>query len=319
MGWTKWRRREPGGTADLGSESLGVQSPNGSLETLLTSPRPWRLAVDSDCDNEVDDPFAIAHALLSPDRVRVEALTSAHYCNERAATSELGLRKSHEAIDVLLDAMELTGKVPVAMGAPGPMAASQRPRESDASRLITDLALNGEGPLIVASIGAATNVASAIAARPEIAERLVVVWLGGHALDWPDAQEFNLMGDPVAAQCLLDGPAPLVLVPALGVSSHMLVSLAQLRQDMPATALGRHLAALVADQYGDRGRGYAKEIWDMAATGWAIQPDWVPTKAIPSPILRNGVFLHDADRHTVWMARWCSRNAIFGDFFSKMA
>ncbi len=293
--------------------------PSPGLDALFAAPRPWRLIVDSDCDNEVDDPFAIAHALLSPDRVRVEALTSAHYCNERAATSELGLRKSHEAIEVLLDAMDLTGKVPVAMGAPGPMAASQRPRESDASRLIAELAMAGDEPLVVVSIGAATNVASAIAARPEIAENILVVWLGGHALDWPDAQEFNLQGDPVAAQALLDGPAPLVVVPALGVSSHMLVSLAQLRQDMPATALGRHLAALVADQYGDRGRGYAKEIWDMAATGWAIEPDWVPTKEVPSPILRNFTYQHKPERHTVRFARWCARNAIFGDFFAKMA
>ncbi len=42
--------------------------------------------------------------------------------------------------------------------------------------------------LYVATIGAITNVASAILMEPEIITRIVVVWLGGHALHWSDTR-----------------------------------------------------------------------------------------------------------------------------------
>ena len=50
------------------------------------------------------------------------------------------------------------------------------------------------------SIGAITNIASAILMNPEIVNRMVVVWLGGHALSWPDTEEFNMVQDIAAAR-----------------------------------------------------------------------------------------------------------------------
>ena len=37
-------------------------------------------------------------------------------------------------------------------------------------------------------------------AEPEIVRKIVVVWLGGHNLNWPHTREFNLMQDVPAAQ-----------------------------------------------------------------------------------------------------------------------
>jgi inosine-uridine nucleoside N-ribohydrolase len=53
-----------------------------------------------------------------------------------------------------------------------------------------------DDPLCVIAIAAISNVASALIAAPDIADKIIVVWLGGHALEWPDTREFNLRQDP---------------------------------------------------------------------------------------------------------------------------
>ena len=52
-----------------------------------------------------------------------------------------------------------------------------------------------EKPLYVVAIGAITNVASALLLKPEIRDCIVLVWLGGNALHWPDNREFNMYQD----------------------------------------------------------------------------------------------------------------------------
>ena len=92
-----------------------------------------------------------------------------------------------------------------------------------------DLVARGLGspdddPLYVVAIGAITNVASALLTEPALAGKIVVVWLGGHALTWPDTREFNLRQDVPAARVVLDCGVPLVLVPCMGVTSHLQTS-----------------------------------------------------------------------------------------------
>ena len=52
-----------------------------------------------------------------------------------------------------------------------------------------------DDPLFVVALGAISNVASALLKAPDIVERISVVWIGGNALDWPDARDFNLRQD----------------------------------------------------------------------------------------------------------------------------
>ena len=53
------------------------------------------------------------------------------------------------------------------------------------------------------AIDAITNVASAILKNPDIIDRIVIVWLGGNALHWPENKEFNLYQDVAAARIIL--------------------------------------------------------------------------------------------------------------------
>ena len=64
--------------------------------------------------------------------------------------------------------------------------------------------------------------------KPEIIERIVVVWLGGHALNWPHTREFNLKQDVPAAQLVFDCGVPMVMLPCMGVTSHLQTTIAEL-------------------------------------------------------------------------------------------
>ena len=99
-------------------------------------------------------------------------------------------------------------------GSTGYLGRGGQPRESDAVRDLVTRGLAGtdDDPLYVVAIGAITNVASALLTEPALAEKIVVVWLGGQGLSWPDTREFNLRQDVPATRVLLDCGVPLVLV-----------------------------------------------------------------------------------------------------------
>ena len=46
--------------------------------------------------------------------------------------------------------------------------------------------------------------------------------------------------------------------------------------------------------------GWAKEIWDVAVIGYLINPEWVPTKLVHSPMLTDDShWAHDERRHLI--------------------
>ncbi|MEE2657586.1 MAG: nucleoside hydrolase [Candidatus Latescibacterota bacterium] len=277
-----------------------------------------RMVLDTDTYNEVDDQFAVAHALLSPESMEVEALYAAPFHNSRSDSPEDGMEKSHEEILRILDYLSIDGP-PVMRGSTRYLSTDQTPVESDAAIDLVSRARDGVEPLYVVAIGAITNVASAILMDPAIVEHLVVVWLGGHSSAWPDTEEFNLTQDPDAARVIFDCGVPFVRVPCYPVASHLLTTLAELET---------HLVGKtdLCDFLVDRVRGYskdhfawAKEIWDISATVWLVDSSWVPTQIVHSPILAGGnTWSHNRSRHLMREAISLHRNPIFKDLFRKL-
>ena len=84
-------------------------------------------------------------------------------------------------------------KKSVYKGSAGYLPDEETAVESPAAADLAARAMNytPEKPLYVLAIGAITNVASAILKNPDIIDRIVIVWLGGNALHWPENKEFN--------------------------------------------------------------------------------------------------------------------------------
>ena len=292
------------------------------LQRLAPRSGPLHMVLDTDTYNEVDDQFALAYALLSPEKLQVDAIYAAPFHNNRSTGPADGMERSYNEIRRVLQLMGRAEAAPVFRGAPAFMAETGAPVPSAA---VDDLIARGmaappDEPLYVVAIGAITNVASALLLEPRLVERIVVVWLGGHALDWPDTREFNLKQDVPAARALLDSGVPLVLLPCMGVMSHLLTTVAELEAHVAGhSAVGDYLTEIVRG-YHDEHRGWSKVIWDVAAIGYLLDPAWAPTFVTHSPVVTDQVtWSVDTNRHLIRVARWVDRDKIFTDLFDKLA
>ena len=305
-----------------------LQAPNGKI----------RIVLDTDTYNEIDDQFAVVHALLSPDKISVEGIYAAPFYNQRATSPGDGMEKSYEEILRLLDRLDVPSENLAYRGSYGFLTDYEHPYNSDAVKDLIERAMKSDkdDPLYVVAIGALTNIASAILIEPKIIERIVIVWLGGHALHWPHTVEFNLAGDVLAARLVLDCGVPLMLIPCVGVTTHLRTTVSEIEQYVQGRgAIGDYLAETFKSYNKDH-FAWSKEIWDVVAIAYLINADWIPSNIVSSPIITQRtaamvstqdptiwstqplVWSFDDARHLIRCAYYVERDPVFGDLFSKL-
>jgi purine nucleosidase len=290
------------------------------LERLEIPKGTLNMVLDTDTYNEIDDQFALVHALTSPDRLNVQAVYAAPFSNDRAATPGEGMEKSYDEIQRVLERLRLPAKPVVLKGAGRYLGSTETPVDCPAVQDLIRRAKASTEPLYVVAIGAITNIASAILLEPSIVSKIVVVWLGGHAHYWPDTKEFNLMQDVPAAQVVFDSGVPVLQVPCLPVASHLTTSVQELDHHIRGkSAIGDYLAGIFRE-YQEKRKRMAKEIWDVAAIAVLLNPEWTPADLVHSPVVGERlVYSRDDRRHLIKCVRWIHRDAVFADLFAKIA
>lgn len=278
-----------------------------------------RAVLDTDTYNEVDDQFAVAHAVLAPERFDLEAIYAAPFHNDRSTGPDQGMELSFDEILRVLERLDTPAQGLVHEGSRSFLPAAETPVDSPAAQDLVRRAIDGEGTLYVMAIGAITNVASALLIEPKIAERIVVVWLGGMPYWLGKAHEFNLSQDLHASRVMFDSGVPLIQVPTIGVTSHLLTTMPELEAHLePLGEIGRFLTQRVRE-YTDDTRLWSKEIWDIGVTGAVIDPSWAPSEIVPSPILGDNLWTTDPARHPIRIVTGIRRDAIFRDLFDRIA
>jgi len=280
-----------------------------------------RMVLDTDTYNEVDDQFALAYACLSNDKVQLEAVYAAPFKNNRSESPADGMEKSYQEIKKLLNMMGRSADGFVFRGSDRYLEDESKPVVSEAAQDLVRKAMAGspEDPLYVVPVGCITNVASAILTEPEIIDRIVVVWLGGNDLNWPHQREFNLMQDVKAARVVLNSGVPMVIMPCRPVVSHFHTTLPELEYYLKGkNELSDYLYNIVAEY--SRGQdAWSKVIWDVTAVAWLVNPAWIQTNLVHSPLLTDQVtYSVDQSRHFMRMATSVNRDAIFRDLFKKL-
>ena len=208
------------------------------------------VVIDADTANEIDDLYAIVRALLEP-RFRVVGLSSAQW-NHRLSPPDTVLRS--QAINQDLLRLMKRPDVPAPLGAEmimGKPWGGTEPTDSAAAQFIIRAARGmprGE-KLRVVSLGAATNLASAIALAPDITPKLACYVLAGRYYAdrrvW-DKDEFNVRNDLNATNFLFN---------AEGLELHV----------MPINVLTEFKFEQKATVEGLSGKG---EVWDYLANRW---------------------------------------------------
>ncbi len=282
------------------------------------------LVIDTDTYNEIDDQFAVSYALRRCDRLNVQALYAAPFLNHRSVSPADGMEKSYQELHRLL---ALAGEErPVFRGSPTYLPDEKTPVHSPAAEDLSRraMAYSPERPLYVAALGAITNVASALLMNPAIAERMVVVWLGGHALEWPDNREFNLQQDVAAARVIYGSGTPLVMLPCMGVVSAFTTTGPELGYWLSGqNALCDYLVRSTveeAESYA-AGRVWSRAIWDVTAIAWLINADgsFMLDRLIPTPMpAYDHRWQRRQDSVPCRYVYHIHRDALLGDLFARL-
>ena len=292
------------------------------LDQLNIKNKKVTAILDTDTYNEIDDQFALVQMLCSEERIDVKSINAAPFSmNDRSDNPEKGMELSYDEIFRLLEKINYEKDNFVFKGSKKYVGFNKKAVNSPAADNIIESALqcSEEDPLYVIAIGAISNIASALLKEPEIINKLVVVWLGGNALYWPQNLEFNLKQDVGGAQVLFDSGVSLVMVPCKGVTSHLISTVPEIEKYIePHGEIGKFLAMRFKDYNKDH-KGWSKEIWDMAAVGYVLNEDWAPTNTIPSPILLDDMkWASDKNRHPIKIVYEIKRDPILKDFIQKL-
>jgi len=283
-----------------------------------------RVVLDTDTYNEIDDQFAVAYAMLAPESMAVEAIYAAPFLNNRSSSAGEGMEKSYEEILRVLDRIGKTGAGDVFRGSGRFMKDAGEPVDSPAARDLIKKAKASEEMLYVATVGAPTNVASALRIDPSIKSKITVVWLGGRPPHFPTAHEFNLQQDPPSSQTLFDSGVNLMVVPTTNVSEQLRTTTAELERFIKGKSkIGDYLYEIFVDHAKEHKRDFSKPwskvIWDISAIAWLINPDWIDTKLISSPVLEDDLrWRQTSDRHRIRVATHVNRDAVFADLFARL-
>ncbi|NQT18713.1 MAG: nucleoside hydrolase [Planctomycetes bacterium] len=299
-------------------------SDDARIRSLALPSGKVRAVLDTDTYNEIDDQFAVAYAMLSPEHLEMEAIYAAPFFNTRSSSPADGMEKSYEEILRILDKLGDRHENFVFKGSTGYLPSADEPVDSPAARHLVSLAMaDGDGPLYVLAIGAITNVASAILIEPKIIERIVVVWLGGDPLYWPHTNEFNLAQDVPAARVIFDCGVPLVHIPCMNVAEHLRTTIPEIEHYLKGRGpLADYLADIFINYHEDHGGdtfAWSKVIWDISTVAFIVNPQWVPTELVHSPILTDRpAYSVDRRRHLIRIATHAERDAVFRDLFRKI-
>ncbi len=299
----------------------GLSSPD-RIRMLQPPEGPIRMVLDTDTYNEIDDQFALVYALLSPEKLKVEAVYAAPFHNNRSTGPGDGMEKSYEEILRILEKLDRSAAGFAFMGSTDFIQDISQPESSPA---VADLIRKAktstpEDPLYVVAVGAITNVANAILIDPSIIQNIVVVWLGGNGHQWPNQREFNYFQDINASRTIFDSGVPFVQVPCTPVVTHLATTVPEMEKYVGGRgAIGDYLLKIFKDYHSDH-FGWSKVLWDMSAVAYVINPEWTPSNLVHSPIVTDQFTLSvDDSRHFIRVVYFVKRDDIFRDFFTKLA
>lgn len=304
------------------------QEPTNDIHHLSRLVRPGGhvdVVVDTDTYNEIDDQFALAYALRSTEKMSVKAIYAAPFHNERSTGPADGMERSYNEILKILELCD-RGDLKTASyrGSASYLQDERTAVSSDAAHDLVSRSqsYSADKPLYVIALGAITNIASALLLDPQLKDRIVVIFLGGHAPDWPDTREFNMAQDVAAARVVFGAAVPLVHIPCMGVASAFTLS----EPEMDAWLRGRNaLCDYLIDATVEAANEYAispvwsRVIWDVTAVAWLISDELILDRIDRTPIPQfDHHYSFSTSRHFYRVAYQVERDKLLNDLVKKL-
>ena len=283
------------------------------------------VVIDTDTYNEIDDQYALSYLIKSDEKLDLKAIYAAPFFNEKSTGPADGMEKSYREIMNVLTLLEREDlKEHVYRGSTEYLPSETEPVISDAAKDLAERAMNytEEHPLYVVAIAAITNVASALLLNPDIKNRIVLIWLGGNATNWPDNKEFNLYQDVAGARIVFGCGVPLVQLPCMGVVSAFTTSGPELEYHLRGkNKLCDYLVNVTTTEAAacNGGPVWTRPIWDVTAVAWLLDGDFEEDCLIHSPIPEyDNRYAFDNNCHFIKYVYHIKRDKLFADLFAKL-
>lgn len=219
-----------------------------AYEYQVPQKRKIRYIVHTDCKNEADDQYTLAHALML-DKTDVVGIIAGHFdmANYERFPEKKTANASFDEIIKVLELMHLEDHYPVYLGANEGIPDEHTPIVTDASQFIVEEAMKDDSrPLFIGMQGAITDLACAILMEPRICERMTCIWIGGG--EYPNGcGEFNLANDINAANVVFSSTMPVWQIPRT-LYKQFAVSMLELQTKVkPYGKLGSYLFQQTVD------------------------------------------------------------------------
>lgn len=287
-----------------------------------------RVIVHTDCKNEADDQFALAHHLMTPKFI-IPGIIAGHFeKNPQEYGAGNSVFASRDEIVKILSLMGIEDeyKDKVFVGAAGPMEDEKTPRPSEGAQFIIDEAMReDEHPLFAVFQGCLTDLASAILMKPEICGRMTAVWIGGGK--YPEGgPEFNLYQDIAAANVVFASKMPLWQIP-INVYKQIAVTLTELSVRVkPCGAIGKYLFEQMAafnDKCAEQLFWPHGESWGLGDQGTVtvlleererMNYDWIPAPKITGELH----YIHEQNNRPIRVYHTLDSRFTMEDFYAKL-
>jgi len=286
-----------------------------------------RVIIHTDCKNEADDQFALAHHLMTP-QFMVKGIIAGHFeANHSIYGERETMQASYDEIIKVLDLMGLNGEYKVLKGSEVPMPDGKTPMQSEGADFIIEEAMRDDpAPLYAVFQGCLTDLASAILKKPEICKKMTAVWIGGGT--YPNGGfEFNLFQDIAAANVVFASEMPLWQIPE-NVYKQMEVSLAELQYRVaPCGKIGKYLFEQMVE-FNNKMDFYIPwphgESWGLGDQGTVTvlleennrgNYDWIPAPQFSKEMY----YIHKQNNRSIRVYHTLDARFTLEDFYAKLA
>ena len=299
---------------------------NKILEDLHTSKKK-NFILDTDTYNEIDDQFAITYAMDAED-INLLALSAAPFHNCRIRTVAEAVEMSYLEMKKTRDMVDPENKLGVKClhGAQNYMTNMFVPQQCEAAEEIVRLVKEADGIVYIAAIGCYTNLASAFLLDPTIAEKAVVILVGGQKFWRKDANDYNLGQDRCASRVLFECGVPVVLLPAGGCTEHLYAYSGEMEYYLrnKAGEIGNYLCDKFIEEEGvalrdnDECSTHYRSLWDIGAIAFLRGQEKMCGVNIENAftITADGQWVNLNDGRKMIYVDWFDRSAVLSDFYS---
>jgi purine nucleosidase len=302
------------------------------------SPRA-RVIIDNDFGGDPDGLFQLVHHVLSPS-VEIRAIIGSHIKVFGAGPKTAAYACT--VADEVLKTMNLSGKYPLLKGADSGLADIKTPRVSEGAQAIIKEAMRQDTkqPLYVVCGAGLTTIASALLMEPAIANKIILVWIGGAeytdiAIPPPGFTpvEYNMDIDIKAAQVVFNvSSVPLWQIPR-NVYRQAIMSYAELQQQVKGRGeIGKLLVGKL-EEVMKMALKYNFNVGETYVIGdsplvlfTALQSSFEPDpassfyvwKAAPT-VTDTGLYQYNHKGRPVRVYTQIDNRLMFGDFIAKLA